>query len=205
MSLKFYYSPMSSATRIHWALEELGIPYEKIRVDLAAGDQRKPEYLALNPNGRVPLLVVDGTPIFESLAILLYLGERYGVDKGLYPAPSLARAEALKWMAWAQATLLDAGGRLLRNASDRFPAEQRNEKAAEAAKKDLGELLGILDCELEHKEYLIDAKFSFADLALAGYMPFLARLGADLGPHKHIQAWLARCTARPALARAMQG
>ncbi len=205
MSLTFYYSPMSSATRIHWALEELEIPYEKVKVDLAAGEQKKPEYLAKNPNGKIPLLVVDGTAVFESLAILIYLGERYGVDKGLFPALGLARAEAFKWMVWSGASLVDAGGRLMRNTSDRFPAEQRNEKAAEGAKKELGELLGILDRELEHKEYLVDAKFSFADLALAGYMPFLGRIGGDLGPHKNVQAWVGRCTARPALGRAMMG
>jgi glutathione S-transferase len=205
MSLTFYYTPMSSATRVHWALEELEVPYEKVKVDLGAGDQKKPEYLALNPNGKVPLLVVDGTPVFESLAILVYLGERYGVDKGLYPPLDLSRAEVLKWMTWGGATLLDAGGRLLRNVSDRFPADQRNEKAAEAAKKDLADCLGVLDRALSGKEYLVGGKFTFADLALAGYMPFLGRIGADLGPHKNIQAWVGRCTSRPALGRAMMG
>ena len=205
MSLTFYYTPMSSATRVHWALEELEIPYEKVKVDLAAGAQKKPEYLALNPNGKVPLLVVDGTPIFESLAILLYLGERYGVDKGLFPELGLARAEAFKWMVWSGITLLDAGGRMLRNTSDRFPADQRNEKAAAAAKQELGELLGILDRALEGKEYLVDGKFSFADLAIAAYMPFLSRIGGDLNPYKNIQAWVARCTMRPAMGRAMMG
>jgi glutathione S-transferase len=205
MSVTFYYSPMSSATRIHWALEELGIPYDKVKVDLAGGEQKKPDYLAKNPNGKVPLLVVDGTAVFESLAILIYLGERYGVEKDLFPPLNLARAEALKWMAWGSSSLVDAGGRLMRNVSDRFPAEQHNAKAAEAAKKERGELLAILDHELEGKEYLVDGKFSFADLALAGYMPFLGRIGGDLGPHKNIQAWVARCTTRPALGRAMMG
>src|SRR5690242_11716885 len=97
MTAKFYYSPMTSATRVHWALEELGVPYEKIKLDLTAGDQKKPEYLALNPNGKVPLFVdEEGRPIFESLAILLYLGERYGVAKGLYPASAIERAESLQ-------------------------------------------------------------------------------------------------------------
>jgi glutathione S-transferase len=205
MSLTFYYSPMSSATRVHWALEEVSAPYEKVKVDLNAGEQKKPEYLAMNPNGKIPLLVVDGRPIFESLAILIYLGETYGVDKGLYPPPGLDRAEVLKWIAWGGATLLDAGGRLLRNVSDRFPAELRNAKVAEAAKQELGDLLGILDRELEGKEYLVGGKFSFADLALAGYMPFLGRIGADLNPYKNLQAWVGRCTSRPALGRAMMG
>ena len=95
MSLVVHYAPMTSATRVLWALEELGVPYEKVRLDLAAGDQRKPEYLALNPNGKVPLLVHDGEPIFESLAILLHLGETFGVVRGLDPPPGAARARAL--------------------------------------------------------------------------------------------------------------
>lgn len=132
--LTFYYTPMSSATRVHWALEELGVSYEKIRVDLAAGEQKKPEYLALNPNGKIPLLVAEGEPIFESLAILLYLGERFGVDKGLFPAPSPGRAVAFKWMAWGSVTLTEALFRYMRNTSERFPADERNAKAGESAK-----------------------------------------------------------------------
>ena len=62
MSLTFYYSPQSSASPVHWTLEELGIPYEKVKIDLKENQQKKPEYLKLNPNGRVPLLVHDGVP-----------------------------------------------------------------------------------------------------------------------------------------------
>jgi glutathione S-transferase len=203
MSLTFYYAPMSSATRIHWALEELGIPYEKVKVDLAAGDQRKPEYLALNPNGKVPLIVEDGVPIDESLAILIYLGEKYGVEKGLFPAPSLDRAVALKWMVWAGVTLTDAISRIIRN-SDRYPAEQRNEAAREQAKKDLVELWGIVDKELAGKEYLVGGKFSFADLAVAGYVMVTGRFGADISGLKNVAAWSARCAMqRPAMGRVM--
>jgi glutathione S-transferase len=205
MSLTFYYAPMTSATRIHWALEELGIPYEKVKIDLAAGDQKKPEYLALNPNGKVPLVVDEGVPIFESTAILIYLGERYGVDKGLFPEATMQRAEALTWIAWAGVTLGETAGRLMRNTSDRFPAEERNAAAGERAKKEIGEEIAMVDKALEGKDYLLGDKFTFADLAIAGYVPFLARIGADLGPYKNVQAWVGRCTARPGLAKAMQG
>lgn len=205
MSLTFYYTPMSSATRIHWALEELGIPYEKVKVDLAAGDQKKPEFLALNPNGKVPLIVDEGVPIFESLAIFIYLGERYGVDKGLFPAAMAQRAEALKWIAWAGVTVGEAAMRIMRNTSERFPAEERNALAGEKAKKELGEHLAIMEKAIAGKQYLIGDKFTFADLAVAGIAPFLSMLGVDLGPYKNVQAWVARCNARPALAKAMQG
>jgi glutathione S-transferase len=205
MSLIFYYAPMTSATRIHWALEELEMPYEKKKIDLAKGEQKAPEYLAMNPNGKVPLVFEDGVAIYESLAILIYLGERYGVDKGLFPKPGMERAESLVWLCWAQATLADAGARVMRNTSERFPEDERNAKAGENAKTELQAALGIVERALEGKEYLVGASFSYADLAIAGFVPFFARIGADLSPFKNIQAWIARCTSRPALARAMQG
>jgi glutathione S-transferase len=205
MSMKFYYTPMTSATRVHWALEEVGVPYDKVKIDLAAGEQRTPEYLALNPNGRVPLLVVDDVPVFESLAILLYLGERYGVEKGLFPELGPKRAEAFKWMAWTNVTLGEQVTRLLRNTSDRFPAEEKNPKAAEGAKKEIADLLGMVDRALEGREYLVDDHFTLADLAIVAFLPFMARLGVDYGPFKNVQAWMGRCVSRPALARAMQG
>lgn len=203
--LKFYYTPMSSATRIHWALEELGVSYEKIRVDLAAGDQKKPEYLALNPNGKIPLLVAEGEPIFESLAILLYLGERYGVDKGLFPTPSMSRAIAFKWMAWGSVTLTEAIFRYMRNTSERFPADERNAKAGETAKNDIHTALGILDNALAGKDYLLGSDFSLVDVSIVSLIPFLARFGIDTGSYANLNAWVGRCMTRPALGRAMAG
>ena len=203
--LKFYYTPMSSATRVHWALEELGVSYEKIRVDLAAGDQKKPEYLALNPNGKIPLLIAEGEPIFESLAILLYLGERFGVDKGLFPAPSPARAVAFKWMAWGSVTLTEALFRFMRNTSERFPADERNAKAGESAKAEIQNALRILDEHLAGKEYLLGDAFSIADVSIVSLVPFMARLGVDTGSFANINAWVGRCMNRPALGRAMAG
>jgi len=196
---------MSSATRVHWALEEVGAPYEKVKVDLGAGDQKKPEFLALNPNGKIPLLVADGRPIFESLAILLYLGERFGVEKGLFPAEIAERAEAFKWMAWGSVSIHDALSRLLRNTSDRFPAEERNPIAGESAKKELGGLLTILDRHLDGKEFVLGGGFSLVDVSMVAFMPFLGRLGVDLNPYKHLNAWVGRGMSRPALGRAMTG
>jgi glutathione S-transferase len=205
MKIVFYFSPMSSATRVHWALEELGVQYERQRVNLSAGEQRRPEFLALNPNGKVPLLVVEGQPIFESLAQLLYLAETYGVDQGLYPKHGPARTEALKWMCWGSVSLYEAMMRLMRNTSDRFPAEQRNDQAGAAARKDLADLFGILDRHLADKAYLLGSEFSLADVALATWPPYLGRLGVDLTAFKHIHAWVGRCMSRPALGRVLAG
>ncbi len=96
MSLTFYYAPMSTASITEAVLAELGVACERIRLDFAAGDTRAPDFLAVNPNGRVPAVVHDGTSIWESCAITMYLGEAFGVEAGLYPAPGPKRGEAMK-------------------------------------------------------------------------------------------------------------
>jgi glutathione S-transferase len=206
MSLVFYYSPMSSSVTVHWALEELGVPYEKVKLDLQARDQDKPAYRALNPNGKVPLLVHDGTPIFESVAILLHLGETFGVDRKLFPAAGLARAEVTKWLVWAGVTLGEAVQRHQRNVAERFPADQKNARAAEVAKADVESLFGILDRDLEAKKksWLVGDRFSLADLYVGSFVEYLGMLGFDSKPWPNLDAWCKRCTSRPAHAIAFK-
>jgi len=205
MGIVFYYTPMSSATRVHWALEELGVPYEKVKVDLSAGEQRKPEFLKINPNGKVPAMVIDGQPVFESLAMLLHLGETYGVDRGLFPPPGLQRLEAFKWMTWGSVSFLEAAQRFMRNTSERWPVEQRNAGAAEAARKELNDLVRVLDDTLATRPYLLGEAFSLTDCGVATIVAFVGRIGFDLAPYAHVGAWIGRCMARPALGRAMAG
>lgn len=203
MSIVFHYSPMSSAVTVHWALEELGVPYEKVKLDLAARDQDKPAFRALNPNGKVPCLVHDGTPIFESAAILIHLGETFGVDKNLYPAPGPRRAEALKWLVWCNASLGEAMSRYHGASSPRVPAERHNPKAAEAAKADVESLLGILDAALEGKTWLVGDGFSLVDLHIAGWVEYAAMCGFDLARYAALGPFLRRATARPGHATSM--
>lgn len=105
MSLVLYWHPMSSATPIACALAELGLPHERVKIDITRGEQRRPEYLALNPNGKVPTMTVDGAPMFEALAMELWLGERHGVARGLWPeAGTPAQLQAFSWCTWAYVT-----------------------------------------------------------------------------------------------------
>lgn len=201
MSLIFYYAPMSTATTVWWALEELGVPYEKVKLDLKAGDTKKPDFLKINPNAKVPVIVHDGTVIFESLAIQMYLGETFGVEKGLYPAPGPKRGEAMKWLAWCSVSLGEALGRYFRNTSDWTPDDQKNAKAGEAAKADLTTLLKVADGALEGKQFLVGDAFSLVDVHLASWMEYLAMSKIDIAPYGALSAWLKRCQARPAHAR----
>src|SRR5690606_32301452 len=137
MSMILYYTPMTSSTPIHWAIEELKIPYDKVKIDLSAGEQKNPEFLAINPNGQVPALVDGGVPMFESFAMLLHVAETYGVDRGLWPAAGTpARMEALSWTTWSAVTLRSAAVQLMKNTSERFPQELHHAGQADAARKD---------------------------------------------------------------------
>lgn len=202
MGLQFYYFPQSTATIVHWAIEELGVPVEKIKLDYAAGEHKKPEYLKLNPNGKVPLLVHDGRPIFESLAIMIHLGETFGVDKKLFPAAGLDRATAIQWMVWMQVSVGDAVSRYQRNVSERIPAELRNAKAGEAARLELQNQMKILDDALQGKQWLVGDHFTLADLHLASWVEYFKHFNLDLSPYRNVEAWLARAVDRPSHARA---
>jgi glutathione S-transferase len=201
MSITYYYAPMSTAVRATWAIEELGVPCERKRVDIQKKETKTEAFLKLNPNGTVPLLVVDGTAIFESTAILIYLGETYGVDKGLYPPPGLKRAETLKWIVWANVGFYDPVSRWTRNTSTYVPADQQNARAAEVGKSDIGAAMQILDNALAGKSYLVDDKFSLADLAVSSYLGWLMFMGYDYSSFKNVKAWGDRCLGRPASAK----
>ncbi|MBW4051684.1 MAG: glutathione S-transferase family protein [Proteobacteria bacterium] len=202
MSLTFYSSAMSTATITELVLEELAVHCERIRIDLKKGETRTPEFLRLNPNGKVPVLVHDGTAIWESAAITLYLGELFGVAKGLYPQPGPERGEAMKWVVWSNVTLGDAFGRWIRNTSDWVPAEQHNAKAAEAAQSDTRNCLRILEEALAGRQYLL-AGYSLADTHLNSFVDWLRYMKMDFSDYPHVEAWSRRCAARPAYARVM--
>lgn len=203
MSLVFYYAPFSSAVTCHWALEELGVPHEKVKLDLAAKATHTPEYLALNPNGKVPLLVHDGVPIFESIAILMHLGETFGVEKKLFPRPGIERAQAFQWIAWTNVSLAAAAHRYMQNTSPQVAAELQNAKVAEVAKTEVHMLLGIVERHLAGKTWMVGDSFTFVDVQLAGAMSWLARGGFETSSLPNLDAWLARCRARPAFAVVM--
>jgi glutathione S-transferase len=204
MSLVYYYSPMSSAVRVTWAIEELAVPCERVRLDFRKGETKTPEFLKLNPNGKVPLLIVDGHPIFESLAIIVYLGETYGVAKGLYPAPGIERAECLKWIAWATASLLEPIQRYVLATSDRVPAEQRNANAGQVARDDLENMLKLLNDALAGRSYLVGDHFTLADLAVCGFFSYLRFMQYDFSSYANVNAWSERCLSRPAAQKAQQ-
>jgi glutathione S-transferase len=201
-----YGAPQSRALTILWALEELGLPYDKVRYELPRGEHKTDALRKLNPNGKVPTIVIDGTPMFESLAILLYLGERYGVDKKLYPATTEpARLEAMAWATWATVTLGVDLMRVIEASNERIPAERHNAAQAAAARADVGHDLGILEARLEGRSFITGESFCLADCMLGAALGFAMRSGAvDVSRFPRAGAYAARITGRPAFGRATQ-
>jgi len=124
-----HYAPGTASFAVHWLLIEIGEPHELRRLDLDAGDHRKPEYLKLNPNGRVPTMIVDGVPLHECAALLLLLAERHPQAGFAPPAGSPQRGPYLTWMFHLSNTVQTAF-------HDWFYPQQQAGPAAEAAVKE---------------------------------------------------------------------
>jgi glutathione S-transferase len=203
MSLIFYAAPMSTAVITEVVLAELGIPHEKVTVDLKAGESKKPAYLEKNPNGLVPTIDHDGELIWESVAITLYLGETFGVEKGLFPAPGPARARAMKWLVWGHVTLGMAINIVARNTTKWYPEDERNAKQGESAKAEAHKCLGILDAALNKSPYLTGETYTLADAHLHSLISWVGMVGIDLSTYEHISAWSKTCSERPAYKQVM--
>jgi GST-like protein len=193
---------MSSAARIHHSLDELGIPYEKVLIDLQAKDQKKPEFLALNPNGKVPTIVIDGQPMFESIAIQIYLGERFGVERGLWPAlGSREHMQALTWLCWHQVSLATPLFTYLHSVS----AGPNGAQQAEAALAELHAMLAILDARIGERGNIVHDKWTLVDSDAASTLSWGLYAGKiDCAKYRHLTAWLGRFAERP-VSRAHMG
>jgi glutathione S-transferase len=205
MAIKLYSWPRSSGTRVSWALEELGVPYEYIQLDGQKGEHRTPQYLAINPQGKVPGLVDGGINLFESGAILLHLGDKYGIEKKLWPAGSgQARADAICWTVWAMA---DLGNYLLQYAYHgldspvSYKPEDRSKACAEYNHSQVMRGLDALQARLKEREYLLGS-FSLADIPAASWLQLGHMFGMRIDSHPPVADWLKRCGERPACQRA---
>ncbi|WP_407352325.1 glutathione S-transferase family protein [Luteimonas sp. R10] len=199
MSLTLYAAPMSSATPVVCALAELDIPCEIVMLDLQAGDQKKPDYLALNPNGVVPTLVVDGTPMFEAVAIMQWLGDRYGVDRGLWPAADTPeRLTALSWTTWAYVTYGTMINILNYAQSPHADPALHHPPLAKHAQGEFDKLLSRLDARVSERPYLLGDAYSLADMIVASVVTYSTYCGVSLEGHPHVVAWAERFQARPA-------
>lgn len=198
--MKLYVHPLSTnARRARLVAHHLGLPVEEQLIDLAKGEQKKPEYLALNPNGKVPTLVDGDLKLSECYAIMIYLCEKTG-RRELYPDELAARTEINRWLFWCANEWSPTIGKLsyenlIKPMLGQGSADPVRVQEAETTFKVLAK---VLDAQLAGREYVLGAKLSLADFALAAAL-------ANAGPAKlpvqgfdAMQKWLARVQQLPA-------
>lgn len=191
-----YWHPMSSATPVACALAELGVAHERVKVDITAGEQRQPGFLALNPNGKVPTLTVDGAPMFETVAIEMWLGETYGVEKGLWPAEGTPeRLQAMAWSTWSYVTY---GAQLVRLQAARDMGKP-DDAHGTAGHKGMDDLLALLDARLARQPWMLGEAYSLVDLIVGSVIGYSVYIGAPVAAHPTTLAWLQKVQARPSM------
>ena len=196
-----YGSPRTSAGRCVWTMEESGIKYDLKSVDMRNKEHKSPEFLKLNPNGKVPALTDGDVILFESMAINFYLAETY--KKELLGVTPGGRGSVHQWSFWAAAELQPI-------LIDIFiqkvfvPEANRDLSLIENRLNQLPALFQILDTALINKKYLIGDQFTLADINTASVAMIAIPAGFDLKPYVHIQRWMGLISERPAYQRYME-
>jgi glutathione S-transferase len=200
--MKLFYAPGACSLAPHILLEEIGRPFEAVRLDFAAGEQRTADYLALNPRGRVPLLVTAHGPLRENVAISAYLA---GLEPGLglLPQDDWARAQVLAALVWMSGTVhgqaFASWFRAARFTDD--PAAQETVKAK--GRVDALAHLAEMEAMLQGKTWFVGDQFTIADPMFLVLRRWAIRIGLDVSPFAALAAHSQRLAERPSTMRAM--
>ncbi len=198
--IELYYWPTPNGWKISIMLEECGLPYVVHPVNIARGEQFKPDFLAISPNNKMPAIVdpqgPDGAPIsvFESGAILQYLGRKTGL---FYPADERGRVEVDQWLFWQMAGLGPMAGQAHHF---RIYAPEKIPYAIDRYTNEVHRLYGVMNGRLKDREFLAGA-YSIADMACVGWAKLWQRQGQDIAEFPHLGRWLEAVLSRPAVKR----
>ena len=203
--IDLYYAPTPNGWKITIMLEECSLPYRIIPVNLGKGDQFKPEFLAISPNNRMPVIVDDDGPqgekisVFESGAILLYLGEKTGK---FLPSHQIDRIKVLEWLFWQVGGLGPMAGQVSHfvNYAPNFPGD--HSYSEKRYKNEYDRLLGVMDNILSEREYLA-GDYSVADMASFPWVTAYKRYEVDLNIFKEVRRWFDTMKNRPAVRKGM--
>ena len=199
MSLRIYGVARTRAFRALWIARELGLAYEHFPIEIGDAGARAPEFLTLNPNGRLPVIVDGDFVLSESLAITLYLAKKYSAER-LYPNALEAEARAWQWSFWAIAEV-DRGVNIWSLHAVRLPPDERDAKLRDEALKAIAAPFKVLDAALAKNHYLLGAEFTVADLNVAAVIS--RAVDMDLSAWPNVKTWLMRCLSRPAARAAL--
>jgi len=194
MPLRIYGIARTRAFRALWIAQELGLPFEHIPVEIGQAGARQAEYLAINPNGRLPAIEDDGFVLWESLAITLYLAKKHSTGR-LYPATLQGEAKTWQWSLWAVQEV-DRGCNIWSLHAIRLPPEDRDPARLAESLKVLSRPFKVLDDALADRPYLLGNDFTIADLNVAAVVSRTIEMEMPTTPR--LAAWLKRCLERPA-------
>jgi glutathione S-transferase len=199
--IKVHHARRTRSVRVVWLLEELAVPYELATFEFTRENLRRPEYLALHPLGKVPVIEDGDVTLFESGAILEYVLEKYGGGR-LAPSPaSRDRALYLQWFHFGEASLTTHVGSIVRHLFT-LPEAERVPAVAEDGRRRLHQALDVVDKALAERPFILGDEFTAADIMI-GYSVAIAKimreLPAELGA---LSGYLSRLKERPAYARA---
>ena len=201
--IELYYWPTPNGWKVSIMLEECRLPYIMKPVNIAAGDQFKPEFLAISPNNRMPAIVDPDGPgrrpisVFESGAILQYLGRKTGK---FYPVEERARTEVDQWLFWQMGGLGPMGGQAHHF---RIYAPEKLQYAIDRYTNEVNRLFGVMNIRLKDRPFLA-GKYSIADIACVGWVSRWERQGQDINEFPNLKRWLETVMARPAVERGMK-
>ncbi|RJT45354.1 GSH-dependent disulfide bond oxidoreductase [Rahnella woolbedingensis] len=201
--IDLYYAPTPNGHKISLFLEESGLPYRLYRIDMSAGEQFRPEFLAISPNNKIPAIVdhqpVDGgapISVFESGAILQYLAEK----TGKFLSPELReRTLTLEWLTWQVAGF---GPMLGQNHHFNHFAPQPVPYAIERFLQETRRLYAVLNRQLEKNAYIAGENYSIADIATYPWVVAHERQRIDLAEYPAVRNWCERVKSRPATQKA---
>ena len=192
--LRIYGIARTRAFRALWIAEELGLDYEHMPIEIGAAGARQPDYLAINPNGRLPAIDDGGFTLWESLAITLYLAKKHSTGR-LYPADLRDEAKTWQWSLWAL-NEVDRGVNIWSLHAVRLPPADRDPQRLAEALKVLERPLKVLNGALAGRSYLLGEDFTVADLNVAAVIS--RAIDMDLSATPRVGDWLKRCLDRPA-------
>jgi len=200
--IELYYWPTPNGWKISIMLEELGVPYEVKYVNIGRGDQFKPDFLKIAPNNRMPAIIdpegPDGQPIsvFESGAILQYLGRKFGK---FYPADERKRVATEEWLMWQMGGLGPMSGQA---GHFRNYAPEKIPYGIDRYTNEVNRLYGVMNGRLKGRDYLAD-EYSIADIACIGWISAYKNYDQKLEDFPNLKRWFETVTARPAVQRGL--
>ena len=197
-----YHSAQSRSVRPRWLLEEIGAPYELVSMSLQAGDQKKPEYLKINPNGTVPALVDGDVRLFESAAICQYLADKVPEKRLAPPVGTPARGYYYQWIHFAMSALEPPLITIFLH-TVMLPEAERIPQLVPPAREQLRSALGVLDRALAGRSFLVGDDFTAADVMVASTLAWAQMLGLLDAATPATASYLGRLMGRPAFQRAM--